>query len=180
MMQFILFGGNSLANSLWLEEMKTALEQEFGEVLAHRYRHWETGESLIDLDGELASFLEEFRSAGPYVMVAKSVGALLALKGIFESKLNPVACVFVGTSVTWGREKGFEVDKWLKNYSTLTLFIHKSKDPITSIEFLKAALTEARAKNYRFHIMPGNDHNYFEYRELVLVIKSFLKEENLL
>ncbi len=178
-MRIVLLGGNSPTNISWLEGIEAELKKEYGDVFSHRYIHWDTNAPLINLDKELENLQKELKNAEQYVIVAKSAGALLTLKGVRERKLAPAACVFMGTAILWGREKGFDVDVWLKGYSVPTLFVHKSGDPAIAPSALEVLLKESGSQNYKLHVITGNEHEYSEYQTLTQVIHSFLQERKL-
>jgi hypothetical protein len=175
-MKIILLGGNGPTNISWLEGMKAALKKEHSDVFLHRYLHWDTNAPLIDFDKEIENLRKELEGITQYVIVAKSAGALLTLRGVHERKLTPAACVFIGIAILWGREKNFNVDGWLNNYLVPTLFIHKSGDPAIAPNALKILLKESGAQNYKLNVIPGNEHEYSEYQVLVQVINAFLEE----
>lgn len=181
-MKIVLLGGNSIRNISWLEGMEAALKNFnfYDDIFVHRYLHWDTGESLIDLDKELKLLRKELGGVGRYVIIGKSAGTLLTLKGVYEHELTPAACVFLGTAVSWGREEGFDIDSWLRCFSVPTLFIHKSDDPAIMSNALETLLQKSDFKNYNLHVMPGNEHEYSEYQELSRSITSFLKDKHLI
>lgn len=178
-MKIVLLGGNSPTNISWLEGMEAELKKEYGDVFSHRYIHWDTGAALIDLDKELDSLQKELENTEQYVIIAKSAGVLLTLKGVHECKLTPADCVFMGTAILWGREKGFGVDVWLKGYSVPTLFVHKSGDPAIAPSALEVLLKESGCQNYKLYVITGNEHEYSEYQTLAQAIHSFLQERKL-
>lgn len=173
-MNLILLGGNSAINKQWLKDLAAALKPHFPAVLIHHYRHWETGEELIDLDYELDILSKIVQSQDPYTVIAKSAGVLLTLKGVAEKILNPQKCVFVGIPIPWAKANHFAVDSWLKNYSVLTLFIQQSHDPTMSYQDLQPYLEEANLTNYQIVEMPGDDHVYGDLEQLKDNIVSFL------
>ncbi len=175
-MKIVLLGGNSPTNVLWLEAMEAMLKKKYGDVFVHRYLHWDTKYPLIDLDKELERLKKELGGIKQYVIVGKSAGALLTLKGVYEHELTPKACVFFGTAVLWGREEGFDVDRWLVDYSVPTLYVQKSKDPAISGENLRALLGQLRVKDYEMAIFEGSEHEYNEYEEIAFRIITFFKE----
>lgn len=179
-MKIVLLGGNSQTNIAWLEAMEVALKKKYSDVFAHQYLHWDTLDSLIDLDKELEILKKELGGIEQYVIVGKSAGALLALKGVHEHKLTPAACIFLGTAVLWGREKGFGVDSWLKGFSIPTLFIHKSGDPAIAPETLDLLLKESEFNNYKLQAIQGNEHEYLDYQALSHFIISFLRDKHLI
>lgn len=178
-MKIVLLGGNSPSNIFWLEAMENELKKEHNDVFTHRYSHWDTNIQLIELDKELKNLQKELENEKQYVIVGKSAGALLALKGVSERKLSPSACVFMGTAILWGREKGFDVNRWVKGFSVPTLFIQKSGDPAIAPDALENLLKESSSQNYKLHVMLGEEHEYAEYQELSQTIISFLKDGKL-
>ena len=173
-MKIIILGGNSSKNNKWVDNIETILKKKFDDVLAHRYLHWEANNPLINLDSELQRLRMGLGNCKNYVIVAKSAGALLSLKGIFEGKLTPRACVFLGIAILWGRDKNFKIDNWLKDCSVPTLFIHNSDDPAISSEDLKNTLQKLNFKNYKLKILPGDKHEYIEFKKIIQNMESFL------
>ncbi len=178
-MKIVVLGGNSLVNRRWSEDLGSELKRFYGDVFVHHYLHWSTGEPVINLDKELILFKKELSGVKDYVIVGKSAGALLTFKSVYQHELAPMACVFLGTPVLWGRDKGFDVDLWLKGFSIPTLFIHQLEDPVMASSALEKALQESDVKNYEFHAMPGNNHEYSEYQKLSQLIVSFLKDQKI-
>ncbi|MDO8622262.1 MAG: hypothetical protein Q7R80_03460 [bacterium] len=178
-MKIILLGGNSPTNTSWLEAMEAVLKNGYHDVFEHRYSHWDTKAPLVDLDKELEKLQKEIKGIEQYVIVGKSAGALLALKGVSEQKLSPVACVFIGTAVLWGRKEGFDVDKWIKGFSVPTIFIQKLGDPAIASDAFEVLLRESGVKNYKLRVIPGEEHEYSEYQEISQTILSFLRDEKL-
>jgi len=128
-MKIVLFGGNSPINILWLDNIKTALEGYFDDVMIHYYLHWENNEDLINLDREINRLKVLIKNSHQYVFIAKSAGTLLVLKGVHKANFSPLACVFLGLPVLWARENNFEIDSWLKDFSIPTLYITTQKIP---------------------------------------------------
>lgn len=172
-MKLLLLSGNSISNKKWIEEVGQILNPLFDEIKIHYYKHWETGEEIIDLDSELSTLTAEINEWKDYMIFAKSAGCLLTLKGIYEKKIHPLKCVFVGAAIDWGKERQFLVGDWLKNYNTTTFFIQKTNDPVISFKNLKKILEDLDVKNYSLKEIPGNDHNYLDLEFLRQVIENF-------
>lgn len=173
-MDVILLGGNSAANQGWVRVLAATLASDGTAVIPHMYRHWETGDKLIDLDTELRVLRQMIPSSRPHAIVGKSAGALLALKGIREKILSPAKCVFIGTAIPWGRANGFPIDTWLKGYTTPTLFLQQAGDPAMSAEDLLKTLEAASVANYKLVELPGDDHEYADVASLAQRIRAFL------
>lgn len=174
-MNLILLAGNSISNKEWIEEVESSLKPLFTTTKIHYYKHWSTGDELIDFDKELELLSEGTKDFNQYVIFAKSVGTLLTLKGVKENKLQPIKCIFVGTAINWGRERNFTVDKWLGNYSIPTLFIEKTNDPACSFKDLVELLKDKSVKNSALKEIPGSDHHYEDIELLKTETKRFIK-----
>lgn len=173
-MNLILLGGNSIENKQWLHDFSAVLHSHFASIYTHDYRHWETKDELIDLDYELATLSNLVTSRQPYIIIAKSAGVLVALKGIAQKILNPDKCVFLGTPILWAKENHFAVNEWLKEYSLQTLFIQQSHDPAMSFDDLQHYLHESNVQNYNMIDLPGKDHLYSELDEIKEKIVTFI------
>lgn len=175
-MKIVLFGGNSPENKSWLSFVKKILSKDFNDVLVHEYLHWSSEESLINLDKELERLKIILKNYQNYIIVAKSAGTLLALKGIYEGSITPLACVFIGTAVLWGRERNFKVDDWLNNYLVPTLFVHKLGDPAINSDELIALLKKHSTKNYEFLFLPGTEHSYSNYQDIAKDVHLWIEK----
>ena len=175
-MHLILLPGNSKSNKTWIEEIRVVLSPSFKTSKSMEYRHWEDDEySMIDLDHELDNLQLLTRDFdGDYVIFAKSAGALLALKGIYEKKINPVKCIFVGTAVLWALSRQAPVEVWLTGYSTPTLFIQHSLDKAMYFEELKRFLELANVQNSKLVELHGASHHYPEIEKLKELTLDFL------
>ena len=173
-MDIILLGGNSKTNKEWIHEVGKAFAPLFEKATVLDYEHWDTGGALIDLDAELVRLQGLIRGDSGQIIFAKSAGTLLALRGIKEGKLRPKGCIFTGLAAGWGRVNGFDVDSWLENYSTPTLFIEKTFDPACSFQELKSLIEAARVKNFLLKEMPGDDHDYGDIEFLKAESESFI------
>lgn len=172
-MHLILLGGNSVINKQWLQDLAIALKTDFSSPYIHHYRHWETGEKLIDLDYEL-EVLTKNLPAEPYIILAKSAGVLLTLKGVAEKQLNPQKCIFLGTPIFWAKDNHFAVESWFCTHSLPTLFIQQIYDPAMSSDDLKQYLEQENVKDHQLVELPGDDHAYNDFDQLRDPIITFI------
>jgi pimeloyl-ACP methyl ester carboxylesterase len=179
-MKLALLGGNSIGNVEWLEGMDVVLRKDADSIIAYRYSHWKTKAPIIDFDAELDRLETVLKNEPHYVFVAKSAGSLLVLKGTYERRLFPLACVFIGTAVLWGREKGLDVDQWIKECRVPTLYIHKLHYPDIYADDLKKLLKDYEAENYSLAVLPGDGHDYSEYQSLGSMVGDFLSKIDVL
>lgn len=179
-MDLIVLGGNNRSpnNRDWVQNITSFLQQNFSSVYPHAYHHWEAKEKIIDLDYELKVLSEVVKNKQQYIILAKSAGVLLTLKGIFTDIFTPSKCIFLGTPIDWAKKHNFDLDTWLKNYSTPSLFIQKSYDPVALFQDLKKHLDKMEVQNYQLAEIPGKDHDYGNFEELNKIITPFIKTES--
>ncbi|HUW21443.1 MAG TPA: hypothetical protein VMW41_02120 [Candidatus Bathyarchaeia archaeon] len=173
-MQLLLLPGNSFHNKEWIEAIKAVLEDNFDLVKIQYYHHWETGKGMIDFDFELEELVKTAEDLKDYLIFGKSAGVLLALRAIYEKKIVPRKCIFVGSAVWWGKGLGLPLDLWLKNLTVPALFIQKSYDPAIPFKELEKLLKVLKLKNFQLAEVPGNDHVYRELHQLKSIVLPFL------
>jgi len=174
-MDLIILGGNNRSpkNRAWVSDLANTLQPYFTSVYSHSYRHWQTKEKVINLDCELEALKNIIKEKQEYLILGKSAGVILTLKGINSGVFTPAKCIFIGTPVRWGKKHSFAVDAWFRNYSTPSLFIQESYDPAMLSKSLKKYLKEMGVANYQLSEIPGNDHDYENQLQLRDIIISF-------
>lgn len=174
-MNLILLPGNVASNRHWIEEVEQSLRPNFSSANIQFYRHWQTGDDLIDLDHELKELFDKTSKLSDYLIFAKSAGVVLSVKGICEGKIKPERCIFVGTPILWAIEKGFDFDRWITSFSVPTLFIQRENDPAMPADKLKDYLNGKGVTNYKFVKIPGASHDYPDIEQLNEFVLGFLK-----
>lgn len=171
-MHLILLPGNSPANESWIEEVEAALKPYFEGTFVQKYRHWLTGSPYLDLDYELKVLAESVPLS--YAIFAKSAGVSLTIKGVFEKRIAPQKCVFVGSPFPLGRLEGLKESGWLEGYFIPSLFIQQEKDPVASYEEIKRILETLKVKNCQLVKIPGSSHHYADIEKLKKLTINFL------
>jgi len=170
-MNLIIFPGNSVKNKEWLEKAEQAFSKvpEITSIYKHYYKHWETGEEMIDLEEELKRFTLNLPFTEPYVVFAKSAGSLLTLLGKTRGIINPDKAVFVGMPISWAKTNNvpFEFEDW----NTPTLVIQNDHDPITSAKDLREAVSAKT--NFTIVERVGDNHDYLDFEEIVKSTRDF-------
>ncbi len=172
-MELIILGGNGVQNRSWIREVAKRLRKSFNKIYTHNYDHWKTGKELIDLDYELNKIVEYLNNKEEYIIIAKSVGAILTIKGICENKIFPKKCVILGLPLSWAIKNRMQLDVWIKGFSTPTLFIQNKLDPLMSSKELKNFLEEEKVINFLFYELNGNTHEYDNVKEIYQIILDF-------
>jgi len=148
-------------------------------VKSLHYSHWDSEHNNFNFELESENLIKKMENGKNFIVFAKSVGAILALRTIHNKKLTPKACIFVGSAVRWARETQKGIDSWLQGYSIPTLFIQKTSDPAISFEDLKKTLTLSKAKNYKLLQLPGDNHDYEDIEPLVNSSLEFINKLDL-
>jgi len=176
-MHIIYLAGNSLNNKTWIEEIKSKFDKiSDGEIL--QYNHWQSGEKWINLQKESDKLAELVKDKTDYFIFAKSIGSILALKNIFEGKLNPKKMVICGLPYRAGKEEFKEIDGCLKNLKIPTIFIQNEFDPVYSHEDLKNVLDNNSPADFQLINNSGNDtHDYLDYENLLKIVTEFFDEK---
>lgn len=158
-MNIILVPGKSEKNKAWIEEIASIFKTHYPTTFTLQYSHWGTENNDLDFDLELEKLKDLAKGKDKVVIFAKSAGAILAIKAIFDKDIKPVACIFVGTAVGWAQVTQ-DFDSWIKDYSVPTLFIQKTSDPAVSFEDLEKLLISSNARDYKLLEIPGDTHHY--------------------
>ena len=173
-MDLILLAGNSIDNKEWIEEVESAFKPFFSLTQIQYYDHWQSGKELIDLNKEIKKLTETTKSKKQYVIFAKSAGSLVTLKAIFEKKISPHKCIFIGIPINWAKKYGFDIKKWFKDFDLPSLIIQHTNDPIASIQELSKFLKKETVANCKLVELSGNDHYYSEIDKIKDLTTNFI------
>lgn len=173
-MNLLLLSGESILNKAWIENVAQTLKPLFAQVTILYYDHWQTGQGTIDLEKEYSKLISVAKDFGDYVIFAKSIGTVLAVRGIYEHKLNPVKCVFVGPAFLMGESTITGFQNWIEGYSLPTLFVTKTNDPVAPASQLRDLLEKYHVQNFQFVEIPGDNHKYENIEELESLVTAFL------
>ena len=174
-MNLILLGGNGIDNKKWIEDVETSLRPLFQSTTVVNYDHWQAGEWMINLDKEKEKLVETVKSAGEYVIFAKSAGSLVTVKAVYEKLISPPKCIFVGVPLKWARKNNFDIDTWYQGLSIPTMVIQHTDDPFASSKELTDFFSEKSAKPIKFEELPGDTHDYNELEAIKKFVLDFIK-----
>lgn len=177
-MHIIYLAGNSLNNKTWIEKVKLNFDSfSTGDILS--YDHWQTGEKWINLQKESGKLAELVKDKKDYFVFAKSIGSVLALKSIFEGKINPKKIVICGLPYRAGKEEFKEIDECLKSLIVPTIFIQNESDPVYSYEELEKTVKENSPADYQLiKNQNNNTHDYENYEGLAKLTKIYFGDED--
>lgn len=171
----ILLGGNHVGNKKWVESVERLLKPHFSSTNILYYRHWTTGAEWIDIDYELEQLVNLVKKRKSYIILSRSAGTILTLKGIFEKRIHPKNCIYIAIAIKWAQNYNVPVKKWLSHYSIPSLLIQKSHDPAISFKDLQQFLIDNKAKNYQLIEIPGDDHYYGNIEEIKNLVLNYYK-----
>lgn len=170
-MKVLILGGNSPRHKQWIRELGDTLGVAGHEVTLQNYLHWDTGDKNVAIDYEISQAAAAMRKQSDYVIIAKSVGTVIATLGIARGELHPSKCLLLG--VPFGGIAG-RMPEFTPSLSKLpsTVFIQNDNDPYGSAAGLSDILAAAHPANYQFVIVDNNDtHDYLNFGQ----IESFLQ-----
>lgn len=176
-MDALILGGNSPHNQEWVGQVKTHLAPLFKAVATHDYAHWASSQSSIDFEHELNAVQRHTRGLGDYVVIAKSAGVLLYLKGMAANVIRPEKLIFLGIPLNFIRQHNLEhdFDVWLQKVTEPMLVIQNAHDPVASYgdinHYLKAHVSPSIIT---FAELPGDTHDYTDFPKLYQLTHDFL------
>lgn len=168
-MNLVMFSGNSLANQDWIHEVDARVKELFDQTYVQEYRHWHTGEKLIDIDHEETVAAEAVKNLSPYILFGKSLGSVLAIKGMADGTLIPERCVFVGLPTVSIQQLRLPVLDWLNKVSAPITIIQNEYDPYGSYEEVKAYL---EGFDIALIKTPGDTHDYLSYAQITQLLTA--------
>jgi predicted alpha/beta-hydrolase family hydrolase len=166
-MNLLLLPGNSKRHKSWVREAEQALATRFELTAIHDYDHWDTDREFADLDLEINRLRNEVTDLKPYVIFAKSIGSILAVKGIAEKALEPAACIFAGFPFKILNEQGLEeVSEWLNTVEVPVLIIQNENDPMGSWDEVNTYVRSLTQSDIHVVVNPGDTHDYTDFERI--------------
>lgn len=173
-MDLLLLPGNSKENEEDFEKLSSNLSSHFGKVVLQRYRHWGTGEKLLDFDYEYGLIEDNVSTFGDFGILGKSAGAILAIKAVSSRLIRPKRCVLVGTAIHFARKLGIEIEDLLRGYDVPTCFIQKTGDPAYFASDLDRLLSSVLKCEFELKAIPGDAHDYSDVENLSSMVSEYL------
>lgn len=173
-MDAIFLSGESINNKAWIEEVEATLRGFFSTTKILYYDHWQSGEPQINLDKEFAKLPQFVAGLDNYFLFAKSIGSVLVLRGIYEKILNPKKCIFVGPAFLVGERSVPSFPKWIQGFSTPSIIITKTADPVAPASEIARLLKRYDVQNCQFIEIPGDNHKYEDLNQITALINQFI------
>ena len=163
-MNLIILPGNSPEHERWLNEATNAFEPFFDEIHAVHYRHWQTGAPEVDESYEIEALRSLSMDMSDSVILAKSVGTVIASRAISEDILRPRNTVFLGLPITNPLFSTSLEEYGLQNITPLTI-VQNTNDPYGSFAVVQAFMAKIGATQATLVETPGQTHDYEDYEQ---------------
>ena len=173
-MYIFILGGNSAHNKEWAYSLQKALISLADRVTVHEYAHWSNGEQFIDLDAELKALAAILPTADDYILVAKSMGSVLATKGIHQKLFKPAACIMMGIPLQIIDDQHIAFKDWASTASCRLTYVQNDHDPLGSFMDVKAYLQEIIVDS-QLHVLPGETHDYIDFDMLEGIVANEIR-----
>ena len=162
-MKIVLLGGNSPRHYDWIRDLGRALEAAGHTVLLHDYEHWQTGAPLADISREVERVHALLANETGYMIIAKSIGTVIATVATAKGLLRPTRCLLLGVPFTG---IAGETPEFLPGLATLprTIFIQNEFDPYGSAEGLDTLLARSHPSVFDLVVVENNTtHDYTDF-----------------
>ena len=177
MKKLLILPGNSERNRAWGEVCAEYFKDAYDLTCLIHYDHWGTEQTTIDFEAELekiAATAEGAHDEGDWVIFAKSIGSVLALKAVTTRAIKPRRAVFFGMPLELVADT--EGPHWslLKSFTIPAIAFHNDADPTATYAYTKDTLA-AYAPTITLETLAGDTHDYLHFAAYEPAIKTFLQ-----
>ena len=157
--------GRRIETEAWLKSLLAAAK--YPDVKVTRYRHWDT-----DAEASVAFEAARLANQSPQLVIAKSLGTVIAATAFCLHEFRPTIAVLIGTPYAALENNDVQ---FLRRFaaSVDTLFIQQAQDPGGSADGLAAALQVIRSEVVE---VPGNDHLYLDTAALASILDRWTRQ----
>lgn len=162
-MNALILGGESPRHHAWVRVVAEALEPHYDKVAFLDYHHWQADGAEIDLEYELNAAAKLAGTLGDYIVVAKSIGTVIAILANARGRIAPHSCVFLGFPLRVVAGVRPEVAAGLKSLPR-TVFVQNEQDPLGSAAAIQAYVEANPPARYKLQELPGDTHDYTDFK----------------
>lgn len=167
-MNALLLPGNSSRHGEWVENLRFAMAAHFQSTETQHYRHWHTDEENADIEYEIGVAQSKMSGLEPCIIIAKSIGAAISLKGAADGRLKPEKLILLGVPIN-GTVPGELFAKWLGEISLPIVIVQNTGDPLGSFADVRALFAD-KGDNISFLELPGETHDYLDFEAISKLI----------
>jgi len=164
-MNVLILGGMSQRHYAWIREVAEVLRPHFAQVRLLDYAHW-ASDTEMDVEHEITEAVKLAEDFGEYIVVAKSIGTVVATLANARGLLHPDYCVFLGFPLKVVVTELPEVADSLPKLPPVH-FVHNEHDPLGDADAVKAYLEAHAPESYDLLVSPGDAHDYVNF-DLIL------------
>ena len=164
-MNVVALPGRRIETEAWLKSLLEAAEYPDAKVT--RYRHWDT-----ETEASVAFEAERLSNESPQLVIAKSLGTVIAATAYSSNQFRPAFGIFIGTPyAALGEDDVLLLRRYAANVTTL--FIQQAEDPGGPAAALAAALQLHRGSVAE---VPGSDHLYLDIVALADIVRRWQEQ----
>lgn len=139
-MRILYLPGNTANHKEWVDKLAKDTDISLEKDILH-YKHWETGDQIINFDTELER-LRDLVKDDEYIVVGKSAGCALGLMAYKQKIVNAKRFIFLGFPYLWLEKLGIDPKELLSNIDKPVLFLQKPHDPVIGLCDLKERIVD--------------------------------------
>lgn len=162
-MNAVILPGNSPAHAQWLDDAVAFLNPHFDTIHTRHYPHWKSGQEWARVSDEVSELARQDSLHSPYILIAKSIGAVIALHAVIQGVAHPEKIILLGIPhdlllQTLGA-------KDLHKLSVQTVVIQHHADPFGSFE----QIAQLFGENSSISCIetPGDTHSYTDFAQIL-------------
>jgi hypothetical protein len=168
-MNVLILGGESPRHYQWVRDVAKVLQPRFSSVHFLDYRHWSNG-GATDIEYEITAATKLAEGMEEYIIVAKSIGTVIAMLGIGRGLLHPQRCVFMGLPLGAVRRIPDVVPYVAK--LPPTTFVQNEHDPLAAATEVATFIDIHGNKDASIVITPGETHDYINFNQIATLAQG--------
>ena len=155
----------------WMKQLFSVLDLGQTDTTVQPYQCWNFLGSKLDLEQEVETAAEKKAD----IIIAKSIGTVLALNGYHRNLFIARKCIFIGIPIVGLGINQISMLKEQITDSISMLFIQQTNDRAGSIAELRKTVTDSNL--VKVAEIPGNDHMYKDIHQLKDIIEKWHENE---
>lgn len=170
-MNILFLPGIAQKTEAWAEKLMQELAFTHCQLTIQRYDHWDSeGEGCMQLEREIDKL---HGAAQVDLVLAKSIGVVVALMAINRGVIRPAKVVLIGTPVLSCAEENVDLQSLAGDLAIPALYIQQKDDVVGSSGALCAEVGKAALATVIE--VPGNNHQYKDLKLLCRHIHRWLE-----
>lgn len=178
-MQALLLGGQSKRHAEWVRAFTPVLTDAGFATAFVDYDNWTANSRSTDIEAELAVAARTVAGWDDYIVVAKSIGSVIATLGIGRQILQPRAALFLGFPLSALRELPHADEvRTAAAHLPRTVVVQNENDPFGTTVEVEAFFEAFGTADFRVDTVPGRaDHDYVDFPALAQTAVAVARED---